>query len=81
MRAMPVESLAPELAAFDARISEEIAEHLVARAARLETRADSDADLQRAARFMELAALIQRELGVTSVTEYPMRVARLPSLA
>jgi hypothetical protein len=63
---MPVETLARELVAFDARISEEVAEHLIARAQRLEDLADRDAlaAADRADHFRTLAALIRRELGL-----------------
>jgi hypothetical protein len=79
---MPVEALARELVAFDARISEEVAEHLIARAARLEARGSTDAVADRAGRFRTLAALIQRELGLGEpAAESAAKVTRLPALA
>ena len=63
---MALESLARELVAFDARISEEVAEHLVARAERLNADPEQAglAAIVRADRFRKLASLIQRELGL-----------------
>jgi hypothetical protein len=79
---MQVEALARELVAFDARISEEVAEHLIARAQRLEDLADRDAltAAARAGRFRTLAALIQRELGFDELpAEHNPKVTRLPA--
>ena len=58
-----MDALARQLVAFDTRISEEIAEHLVARARRLEARHNQD-DIraaEKAERFLLLADLIRRE--------------------
>ncbi len=79
---MPVEALARELVAFDARISEEVAEHLIARAQRLEDLADRDAlaAADRADHFRTLAGLIQRELGLGELTaEYRPKITRFPA--
>jgi hypothetical protein len=78
---MPVEALARELVAFDPRISEEVAEHLIARAVRLEAHAGTGTASDRADRFRTLAELIQRELGLGErPLETDSKVSKLPSL-
>jgi hypothetical protein len=66
-----METLARELVSFDARISEDVAEHLAARAEGFDGRDD-----ERAERFRALAKLIQRELGLE-----PLPAGFGPSLA
>ena len=81
---MTFEALARELVTFDARISEEVAEHLVARAQRLEDLADRDAlaATDRADHFRTLAALIRRELALGELdAEYGPKITRLPPVA
>ena len=78
---MTFEALARELVTFDARISEEVAEHLIARAQRLEALADRDAlaATDRADHFRRLAALIRRELGLGELdAEYGPKITRFP---
>jgi hypothetical protein len=81
MSAGTVEALARQLVAFDARTAEEIAEHLIARAERLDAHRDADdgSIAARAGRFRALADLIHLELAfdggpLTAGTA----VARLP---
>jgi hypothetical protein len=81
MRWGTVDALARQLVTFDARIAEEIAEHLVARAERLEAQrgADDVSVAARAGSFRGLAKLIQLELAFDAGREGPgPTVARLP---
>jgi hypothetical protein len=56
-----LETLARQLVAFDAQISEELAEHLVARALALDAETERPDVAERARRFKRLAGLISDE--------------------
>jgi len=86
-----VDGLARQLVSFDAQVSDEIAEHLLARAERLDARRDRGdlAAAGRARRFRALAGLIQRELLIRTAmhdcrtqgrTWELLRLTRMPAV-